>query len=721
MANITQEIRPTQDPNYLGYSREISQPRPDTSTGELLKGVADTFSAAVKGADFVTKDNIEEDIRAKYEPIREEYTSGLEDIKTQLAQGKTPTGLNIIGPKSTPEGAPADLEDLGDNITILKNARGAGKLSRSSYDDRVAALAKEYRTAYPGYKDFIDQKIAQLHGGDPANMKIRDLTSDINRMLSGTDDNKKFGDSLIKQATEHGVVDAVTWKVLWDQGKLPLNVLQSEFIKAMKFKTDAERLDAAKKADQIPREIAANRGADILHDMSASSINTYLTAVMTGTLEGVPSNVSATLAQVSQGQAPPAPQVQETIRYMEAYRNTLRDNIYQRAVRDGLVRTIGVKAANEQIDQHMQAYDGFLELLKGGGKYTGAINDASNWMKATTDQDSKNAMKDARVGDYFRKSAVLRKVGGDQGFQALFDAILRDQKFPQVKSWAKDQLMDSVIQPDPNNPKTVTGIIKEGKENGMAQSNPQLVRDVALFPTKIADPQVPDNYKLNMIKAAFGPGNEQLLEHIAEDQYNSKGQLVPGKMFVFHKLTSPEMSKEIARITAGDREAQDMYKTWLETNFRNLYSQRLADMQEVASSDKYKVLWVEDTKTGIKSFVVDPASAPTSKYPSERIRQQAEIDAAAQGARRNAYLLNQGLSSLQNYAKSVPGTNAEDTEAYILQLIQQIGFDPSKANVTTSSEQFNRAMIAGRQKELLIREQKKQQEEERKKFNEGAQ
>src|SRR5712691_7232886 len=89
---------PDQDPKYFGgLSHPISDIKPDTSTGEALKGVGEVFSSAVKVAHNLNQQDIHDHIIAGIDAERSKATTQLESKLAQYrtgsltAEGSAPT------------------------------------------------------------------------------------------------------------------------------------------------------------------------------------------------------------------------------------------------------------------------------------------------------------------------------------------------------------------------------------------------------------------------------------------------------------------------------------------------------------------------------------------------------------------------------------------------------------------------------------------------------
>ena len=186
MAKFNPDINPTADASYLGLSKPITQPESDKSLGLLFKGIGDVVEGAVKGADTVMKRSIDNDVYSAIDSERDNYAIGLDKAKATVtgrptddpANPEGSVGLLPIGQK-----APENLETTINSVSSLQGAYTAGKLSPTYYYARLNAIAKDMRSQYPGYRDYIDSKISSVTGVTPANAYIQSITADINHSM----------------------------------------------------------------------------------------------------------------------------------------------------------------------------------------------------------------------------------------------------------------------------------------------------------------------------------------------------------------------------------------------------------------------------------------------------------------------------------------------------------------------------------------------------------
>jgi len=207
-------VGPTNDPNYLGLSRPIDTPDPDRRYEALFKGAANMLDVGLAGADFYFKKKIDNELYNAIDIERDQF--GVGDATERAKKGGTPLNAvdnargaiksqieaarnvddpdsawnkSLLDPKAGPvssdgkgtitPAAKRDIEKLGTESERLVQAHAAGKLSNSYYAARLESIVRATRAQYPGYREYIDQKVSQITGMTPANTLRAQLLADI--------------------------------------------------------------------------------------------------------------------------------------------------------------------------------------------------------------------------------------------------------------------------------------------------------------------------------------------------------------------------------------------------------------------------------------------------------------------------------------------------------------------------------------------------------------
>src|SRR5215204_4866760 len=209
MATFAPQVAPTNDPNYMNYSKPISDIQADKSSGMLLTALGESIEGVAKVGDTITKEVINEEVRAGVDKQRDAFTSAL--VQTADAQsgaglvpspqGQAEAGIKAPslaeGEESLPAGVKAGVakaQAIGTAMT-----QNSGKANDTLYTGALTALTKKHRNKYPGYRDYIDNKISEVSGINPANAYMRNLLEDINRNATSSRAETEKGIALGRQ------------------------------------------------------------------------------------------------------------------------------------------------------------------------------------------------------------------------------------------------------------------------------------------------------------------------------------------------------------------------------------------------------------------------------------------------------------------------------------------------------------------------------------------
>jgi hypothetical protein len=151
--------------NFDRYSRG---PGVNDTLGTLFKGIGNLGADVITAKDNQNKSNIDDNLRQQVE-------------KTQ-----TLFGTDAVTSAST-DTVPSSLAKSTDKIAAFKQAYENGSISELHYYGNLNAIVKNARASYPGYEDYIDNKISQLTGVKPANAIVAQLREDAQKELAAKD------------------------------------------------------------------------------------------------------------------------------------------------------------------------------------------------------------------------------------------------------------------------------------------------------------------------------------------------------------------------------------------------------------------------------------------------------------------------------------------------------------------------------------------------------
>ena len=727
MAIVNPRVNPSNDPNFLAYSRGISVPetiKPQgqaassiqpigakfegaqyegnkhidesgryagvakgletASTGNLIQELAGTAALAAKGADAVVKDDIDNTTYQAVDREREGFKAGLQSVA-----GVQPSKMDVLSTNDT-QAIPEDVESIGETVGSLANAKAAGKISPTLYYARLDSVASSIRNRYPGYREYIDHKISQVSGVDPANAYIKSLMNDINRAQSASAGAANKEESFIKSHLDtDGIVQ------MWQARKAGKITMDDIYQRVSEQKVYKEKLNikSLERADRTGTraEIALEAADDATFEVSGK-VNNFVKN-FEFTAAGGPTKMQDALDKLASGATTYTSDEKDALgMQIQAQKAKMLQEIdvsWNTKDKNGKTQTdyLGGKDKADKLKADLFAPMDRLSDLIYNEKW-GQAGSAMRAVKATVADSKIKLMTDPEMGAYWRNAAAVNELG------ANFDKSFFDRIFIRGVNGKKNigDIMQTYIEKEaagavtglPNTKGTsynVNDTIKNAQAAGV--KDPAVFDSIVRIPTLIPDKSFPDSAKTNLINYTFGPQNRGVLDQVVADGRDpATGRKIPGKMSVFQAWTAPEITQEVIRLNNQDpsKGLWSNYKNWADETFQfQLFSREAKDLNTIQMTPGMKITWDTeknqfDWKVGNKSLlnpneaVLGMTEVEKSLTGSKSQVNQADITRGVDSLKR----LNEGLKSYANIAKA----GNDDVESYLLKALFSMGFEP---------------------------------------------
>lgn len=681
-----------QDPNYLGYSKGIEQPKPDVSTATFLKGIGEVFDTSIKGVDSLIKEDIKNQVYSKVDAERGGYTNALIDRKNAagapgvISDSPYPVDPNspeatdfssVDKPKANEENAlnllptteqpPAGVDRVGAYAENLQSAYASGKISNSYYMMRLDQVAVEMRNRYPGYREYIDQQISRVTGVTPANARVSALMRDINaaqgagaklqtRALSLIEKHSGEADapavSSLFQAGKIGYQDVFTWSSKYDFEKARLAKEKQERDVRKEKNEDSDQTDQ-RNATRVARGETLNAISAIKF---AGGIYTpeQMTGLLTDHLTG-----KKTLQQqdvLALGQA------------LTALETTLPLRLKKKFSEQGY--GFDGKVENEIIDQQVKAVTAMREMA--GAKRLDAISSVDNRIKAVSDDTTSAMFADKTMNSYLAMMKAVQGLGPQVAEKVFSSFIVQKPEVVQgMKSFVEHHKLESLTQPSivqTGKPSTFRGALNDAAKHDIKSPEvyAQFVDGIRLF----TDPKVPDVNKENVAKWYFDPSNGTVLDRFQKEYLDANGKKVPGRFSVFSRLVNDKVSSQVKKLSTDNPSLWRDYVSFADNNFGNvLLRQAIKDLNTTpvvpnislswdSEKAEWKILGEPDRPggpLGRAGFRTDPVQRRAFEYMKSYVDD-----------------INLGLQGMKSIAKA----EGKDMNAYVLDKLIQFGFEP---------------------------------------------
>lgn len=587
MAKITQDVRPTNDPSYIGASREPDRQHPNKSLGILFEGIGEGIAGVANVMDNENQVRITDELYNGVDPIR-----NAQGVDTAIAtdgdlwgQGRQGTREVVTGEERYPLtrlNRPPNAEVMDRSVATLTEAWKQGKVSDTAYYSRLESLSRQVRSRYPGYREQIDQKIQQITGVNPANALRREVLQEYNTKAqaarSAMDDEQKF----YERHLEDLPADFEKRK----QSGNPYSYTEvrqyvGEKVRERQEITDIKssmELDSKRKT--LSKEQAVDGARDIVDRVSNRLFRESSTAAGWKDFE-------KRVLEASKNGTKLTPEDQQKFEtelnrfraaYELAFDNTISETKYgQRSLRAHI-------ADENEVKKLREGYMARWEVMK-NALLDGQMGVFGAAQRAIEAEQTYGYRKLVPTGSLLDKLAIIGKVPG--GKEAAAALMARSEVFgPVLDTILNTQIADRVS--GEGSFKSQLGDLRKikgtGNKNQFSTAIDEAVRGVT-------DPNSPE-VRQGHAKALYGPAEAGTLEAFAKDD----------QVKVYTRLVNPNVTNALK----NDPEAFKMYSEWAGKSFVGLMT---THMQMVDRTNKsgglYQIQWDEATKSFLPQLTPD--------------------------------------------------------------------------------------------------------------------
>lgn len=174
MALFNPEVSKNLGDNYTGYSQGRKS---NNALGELFEGLGKTLTAHVDQTEQNTKYEMGKEADSLVNAVGEDAIGGdAAEVGGSLFDQAKPT--EKVG-GSDGRDIPREVTSSGMTLASLKRAHEQGKLSDLYYNTQLAKISKTLRNKYPGYREVVDDLIANASGTSTANKLRNELNAKL--------------------------------------------------------------------------------------------------------------------------------------------------------------------------------------------------------------------------------------------------------------------------------------------------------------------------------------------------------------------------------------------------------------------------------------------------------------------------------------------------------------------------------------------------------------
>ena len=553
--------------NYMGYSRGTT---PDTSKATLISGATDILAADVKAKVQYFDNKIGEEAREATDKIKDAYIDVL----------SSPMGM---GPEGTP--SPPALTRRLDKTAAMSEAVKSGSMRESHFWNLLDAEARAMRSKYPGFRDVVDQHVARLVGGNPANQTIQNLFNEAKAGATGTD---RDVDYWTKKAVEKGVAPDIT--------RLEATMGPTERVSEYKQRVALfERQEGEIKLQKNQLELSKAEGDNnitLATDTARKEIDHKL-AFATKVGFGSYDKLKASLKQVDEGRGVFGSNSPADIEQLRTAYGT-----FERQVNDEITSIltkpeyVGLdkKARDDLVDQANFR----IKFMKDAifDKDTGSIGALAQRMDAF-EKDST-----LRV---FETNKVMRHINSIKNIAGPNWVSIGALQTPEMlkgpsQLWMQDATIFG-LSPDSPKDHSLKKAVDNFRAMGIDELGPTTKATINKSVELLKNPAVKGELFEKQANTLFGKANVDFLFTQGADGSLSPNFSDPASVYV-QMVGDPAVVRRMTEMKSTNPQIYENYKAWSTANFSTLMQSKAADMNRVVTSSRYSDLkWNPDSLT----------------------------------------------------------------------------------------------------------------------------
>lgn len=702
MAQFNPSPGQVQDPNYWYWSKAIQQPESDKSGQYALHGAGQAIEGGLKGADEVVKTELDSQIHEKVDTERQQYSDALVLAENQLNSRGNVQGGNTGGQGEVPD----DVKRMPSAVSALQGARANGRISETYYYSRLDALAKDFRSRFPGYRDYIDQKISTITGVTPANAYIKSLIGDINAAQSNGQKEYERVQTELEKASNAGAPDGPRQlEMLRATGASGINAAnrwmneQNARTYAIKRHQD-ERSD--KDATAADRKTAADGESDlVLNGMftehwnkvagnyginSAKDMDDVIKRAAAGQLNIKPDDLEGIGMQLH---------VSEAQMKQDAIRRFTQ--IDPKTGRSLMTDIGGPTVMNEKVNAFLSNWRTTADLITHDKLGLATASKRISEEMVSTAKTGFLTNKD--FGRWMTNLDALNQISPKYA-ETYFQGLVANPDFEKgLKNYLAVNSSDLMSQ-DSYTKNGIVSTFKKKFEDLQAKGikMPQAYDQYLKLMETVADPKAEPGLKKSIAQGAFDPANIGMINQTFKEDSVVAGRSIPGRISVFNRLGTDDYVKGMK--TINDPKSWNDYVSFMGKSYSDLLQPEIQGLNKIQGSKYVYMTWDNKEHQWGLHQVGDPTGKNILMQQSVVPRMdhiRAMGDAATDQLMQYKASINKLNSFTRTLARVVEADGGKDANVDILQHMINTGLDPTIANPQGIPDQIVKSIIQSRE------------------------
>jgi muramidase (phage lysozyme) len=595
MAEITQKVQNVNPTSYIGLSKEPDRVRPNTGFGELFKGIGSLAEGAVTAIDEKNKEDISKSLYGGVDDIYKEM--GV-DVAAEAGAAKTPLFTGNENNQNINPAVAETVERNTESLSRLKTALEQGKISQMYYAQRSEALVRNLRAQYPGYREFIDDKVSKITGMKPANAIIREITGRIEASKSSAAAEAEKDRTFIRNNLEELPPDKRTEAIAggWNDP-----TKRAEY---MKYIADRKGYASDLQLEKSRLDLKEKQGKAEKGDVEGY-INNFSYRMVTKQLSKAFEELGPILSSMKEGQIINPQDVLKIKTAVEALRreaNTKFDEELASTYGDGkknFLQTLGPEDIKKYRDMMDKRFGDVLDLVEKGD--LSALKANKTMLDMMINSDTRKLFE---LSPHLRSMSALKEALGPEGFKWILTQ--GDRYVSNVKAITQAfemHLKATTMSPGKNLGETIKTLREQGNLLGVPEAETKVAATNLLKSAakELANPQSSPETLQKFATQIFGSGDSSKawVENFVPEE----------RQALFKMFTSPDILKNLSKIQGT--EAAKHVQLFIERGAR-------ANLQTSADSIVDKVT----EPGGAVSIEIDPKTGRIRPVQTRKLTEQ---------------------------------------------------------------------------------------------------
>jgi muramidase (phage lysozyme) len=663
MAEITQDVKTVTPTSYIGLSKEPDRVRPNTGFGELFKGIGSLAEGAITAIDEKNKEDISNSIYGGVDDIQKEM--GV-DAAAEAGAAKTPLFTGNENNTSVNPAVAENIERSSESLARLKTALEQGKITQMYYAQRSEALVRNLRAQYPGYREFIDDKVSKITGMKPANAIIREINSVIEAKKSSAQQNAEREKTFIRGKLEHLSPEEREEAINggWDDPQK-----RAKYTKSI---GDREGMISNIQVQKAALELKAKMGAAV-DDEAIGYLQNYSHNMTNLQLDKAYRELDPLLKGLREGQTLSPDQVMKVRAAVQALKTeAIKQFDTELATGFGedkknFLQRLPPAKVKELKDQLESRFSDIIETIEKGDFSMLKAN--STFTKMQIESDSRKIVGSEPS---IRAMASVKELLGQEGVKFMLPTAEAQVKFrDNVQRAVETFIKAEFLQKDGNLGDTIKGLKKLDGQLGVPTTKTKAAMTQVFTDTakKLADKNVDPAFLEKFVTQVFGSGEstKAWTEYFVPEE----------RQAIFKMFTSPDIIKNLEKIKGT--EAAKHVQLFIERSAR-------ANLQTSADSITDKIT----EPNGAVGIQIDPQTGRLRAVQTRKLTEQERqlggrfgnnpSSAITPSFQRQVDLMNENLEILSRQYKAM----GLDPKVELKAFLQAVGINennPRRASV----------------------------------------